>query len=161
MKTISLTLLLLMISVFIYCKQSKHFNYGNSVMVRPNTSIGTLEGDFVSSFGIRALLSAGSGKSYGLELSRFNNHQNSRVFYTAGIVLEQKPKPWFNSSIGTIGYFNFGTDKLNIVGLTSNLGWEPMTYKRVSPHMTYRSDLIFTKKIQSIHALNIGLNIKF
>ncbi|QTE22695.1 hypothetical protein [Polaribacter cellanae] len=132
----------------------------NYILLRPNANIGLLNNNVISSFGIRTLLKAGSNKAYGMEISRFRNHKTNKIFYSAGIIIEQKLFNWFNMSAGTVGYFNFGDLSENVVGFTSNLGWEPNSNKRFSPFITYRSDCIFTSKIQFIHSLNIGLNIK-
>jgi len=130
-------------------------------ILRPNANLGVIGKDLTYSYGLRFLLKAGSNKAYGIEASRFYNIKDAGNFYTVGIILEQKLLSWFNSSIGTIGYFNYGENLENVIGLTSNLGWEPYSKKRLSPFITYRSDLIFSRKIQSINTLNIGLNIKF
>jgi hypothetical protein len=160
---ISLSVFLLLFNINLLAQESKNkinqLQKESNFLIRPNANIGVVNKDFVYSYGFRVLLKAGSNKAYGIEISRFNRKDN-RFFYTAGIILEQKLWKCFNSSIGTIGYFNFEGDSKNTVGLTSNLGWEPNSNKRLSPFITYRSDFIFTSKMQSINTLNIGLNIK-
>ena len=132
----------------------------SGLQLRPNAAIGLLDGEAVYAAGLRALLDAGNQKYYGLEFSRFQPNGAGQEFYTAGIVLEQQLFGWFHSAIGTIGYFGFGAESTNAVGLTSSLGWAPASQKRVRPCITYRSDLIFTAKTQVIHSLNAGISIR-
>ena len=70
-------------------------------------------------------------KKYGLEVTQFDSDDNE--FTSIGIVLEQRLFKWFNMSIGTIGYFDYGVDSENLIGLTSNLGWEPENHIPFKP----------------------------
>ncbi|MCL0047233.1 hypothetical protein M1M98_03105 [Thermodesulfovibrionales bacterium] len=81
--------------------------------------------------------------------------------FAIGIVLEQRLFEWFNMSIGTVGYFNYGVDHSNVIGLTSNLGWEPNNHIPFKPIVTYRSDTIFADNIETINSISIGFNIEF
>ena len=82
--------------------------------------------------------------------------------FAIGIVLEQRLFEWFNMSIGTVGYFNYGVDRSNVIGLTSNLGWEPNNHNiPFKPFVTYRSDTIFADNIETINSISIGFNIEF
>ncbi len=110
--------------------------------------------------GARILLSASSIRRYGFEISRFNV-KNGESFSSIGIILEQKMWNWFNNSIGSVGYFGFGDNSDNIVGLMSNLGWEPDWNRTLKPFVTYRNDLIFSDKITNIHSLSAGFTFGF
>lgn len=145
----------------VYCVNDSIQSDRYKLLVRPNFNIGFLESNLFASYGMRALLPAGKNQAFGLEFSTFQSLSSQKQFYTAGIILERKVIDWFNMSIGTIGYFNFDLDRRNYIGLVTNLGWEPITKGRYSPFITWRSDFIFTKKIQLLNSLNIGLNIKF
>jgi len=130
-----------------------------NILLRPNANIGFLDKEFVYSYGARILLPVGGNKAYGIEFSTFNTEKTPNDFFSIGIILEQKLFDWFNMSIGTIGYFNYGITSNNVIGLTTNLGWEPNTEKVISPFVTYRSDFIFSDKINLLNALNVGINI--
>jgi len=112
-----------------------------------------------SHYGGRILLAADNVHSYGLEFTQFNYSSNS--FSSLGIVLEQKLFGWFNSSIGTVGYFNYGQNNNNLIGLTSNLGWEPDNSIPFKPFITYRQDIIFDKKTEVIHSISFGFTFDF
>lgn len=158
---IRLSLLLIFItSIYSYSQNLESSGNESSLLLRPNGNIGFLEDEFVTSCGIRFLLSAGGNKVYGIEFSYFQREEKDNNFYTAGIVIEQKLFNWFNMAIGTIGYFNFDKENRNLAGLMTNLGWEPNTLGQFSPFITYRSDFIFDNKIKILNMLNVGLNIK-
>jgi hypothetical protein len=130
------------------------------VIVRPHFGYGMLDDDSIYHYGGRILLPASDIRRYGLEISQFvDNHEES--FSSIGIVLEQRLFKWFNMSIGTIGYFDYGLDSENIVGLMSNLGWEPDNYKSFKPYVTYRNDVIFGDNTDTIHSLSIGFSLEF
>ena len=65
-------------------------------------------------------------------------------------------------SIGTVGYMNYGLDNQNVVGLVSNLGWEPNNSIPFKPFITYRSDIIFTKeKTKIMSSISFGFKFGF
>jgi len=126
------------------------------MIVRPHFGSGYIEGKSTSHYGIRILFPADDGvKRYGIEITSFDE------FFTAGIILEQRLFGWFNMSIGTVGYFNYGEDPDNVVGLTSNLGWEPDNHIPFKPFVTYRSDVIFVDPVKVINSISIGFNFEF
>ncbi len=123
---------------------SPHFGYG---YITPEET--------VAHYGVRLLLPADSSRRYGIEFTNFDE------FFVAGIILEQRLFEWFNMSIGTVGYFNYGSDQNNVVGLVSNLGWEPDNHIPFKPFITYRSDMIFEDSIKSINSISLGFNFEF
>lgn len=125
--------------------------------LRPHFGFGT---DDNSYYGGRVLLNAGSIRKYGLEFSKFKI--DSDEFTGVGIVLEQRLWDWFNMSIGTIGYLNYGEENQNIFGLTQNLGWEPNNHIPFKPFVTYRNDTIFAQESTDIfHSISIGFGFEF
>lgn len=156
-KLILIFLLFSLPNQYIFSQSEK--SYINNVLIRPNVNIGFLDKEFAHSFGTRVLFPAGGNKVSGIEFSYFNVAKSDNDFFTIGIVLEEKKFNWLNMSIGTIGYFNYGIDSKNLVALTTNIGWEPNTKKRVSPFVTYRRDSIFDEKITYLNTLNFGVNI--
>ncbi len=131
----------------------------NKFMFRPHSGYGILtKGDGqMAHFGGRFLLKAGD-KKWGLEFTYFDAEN---PFTSFGIVLEAKPFSWFNASMGTVGYFGYGEDEANVIGYTSNLGWEPNNSIGFLPFVTYRSDMIFAEEIEIINSLSVGFGIKF
>jgi len=156
---------IIFITILTFCFNSHNLFAQNdtlskkNILLRPNVNIGFLDTEYAYSYGARILLPAGDNKAYGIEFSSFNTEKTNNDFFSVGIIIEQKLFGWFNMSIGTIGYFNYGITSDNLIGLTTNLGWEPNTEKLISPFVTYRSDFIFSDKINLLNALNIGLNI--
>jgi len=129
----------------------------DSMTFRPHFGFGS---DGSVYYGGRMLLDAGGIRKYGLEVSKFKTNDDS--FEVFGIVLEQRLWSWFNMSIGTVGYFNYGADNQHVIGLTSNLGWEPDTQSTLKPFITYRTDVIFLKEnIDAFHSINIGFGFAF
>ena len=130
---------------------------GMSLQFRPHAGVG-IDGSIHAGF--RLMMHAGETQSYGLEFTKFKTTNDQ--FLVAGIILEQKRWDWFTASIGTLGYFHYGADDQNVIGLASNLGWEPDTTAPIKPYITYRNDTIFAKKkIKSIHSVSAGLKFKF
>jgi len=141
-------------------------NAGSSLIVRPQVGYGYMasldssNGGYISHAGLRILLSAGEIRRYGLEATRFRFNDGGG-FRSLGIVLEQRLWDWFNMSIGTIGYFNYGVGSTNPVGLMTNLGWEPSNYKKLKPFITYRNDIISSENTDIVHSLSIGVTFSF
>jgi len=137
-----------------------------SLIVRPqagygyfNSSVSNNNGR-IDHVGTRILLKVGEIRRYGLEISRLNMEEG-RDFTSLGIVLEQRLWGWFNMSVGTVGYFDYGVGSENPVGLMTNLGWEPSWNNPIQPFITYRNDTIFSSKMDTLHALSIGLTFGF
>ena len=125
------------------------------ITLRPHFGYGYTGREGISHYGIRLLLPAGSTKRYGIEFTKFSE------FFVAGIVLEKRLFEWFNMSIGTVGYFNHKSGQNNVIGLVSNLGWEPDNHIPFKPFVTYRSDAIFESPIRSISSIVVGFNFEF
>ena len=110
-------------------------------------------------YGLRILLNSSDKQSYGLEITKFTKKSD---FKAIGIVLEQRLWGWFNMSIGTIGYFDYGAEKQNLIGLVSNIGYEPDNHIPFKPFLTYRNDIIFLKnKTKTLHSFSIGFKFEF
>ena len=128
-----------------------------NLQIRPHGGFGS---ENTKHYGLRALLRASQNKVYGLELTKFENDNDK--FHTVGIVLEQRLWEWFNMSMGTIGYFNYGKNNENAMGFMSNLGWEPNNSIPFRPFITLREDIIFAKeKTKSLHSLSVGFKFEF
>ena len=130
-----------------------------TMLFRPHFGYGSLDGKAISHYGGRILLGAGEYRKYGLEITKFKNSTNN--FTSIGIVLEQRLFGWFNMSIGTVGYFDYGKSDENIIGLTTNLGWEPDNHIPFKPFITYRNDVIFDGNTKVIHSISIGFDFEF
>ncbi len=126
---------------------SHHFGYGS------------VAGKSIFHYGGRILLPANEIRKYGLEITAFHGKDNK--FTSVGIILEQRLLGWFNMSIGTIGYFDYGNNSTNIAGLTTNLGWEPDNHIPFKPFVTYRNDVIFSNPIDVGHSLSVGFAFEF
>jgi penicillin V acylase-like amidase (Ntn superfamily) len=137
----------------------KYTEEKSEILFRPHFGYGSVEGNSVSHYGGRILLSTNNYQKYGLEVTQFDSDENE--FTSIGIVLEQRLFNWFNMSIGTIGYFDYGVDSENLIGLTTNFGWEPDNHIPFKPFITYRNDVIFGQHTDSIHSISIGFNFEF
>ena len=91
------------------------------VIVRPHFGYGMLDDESVYHYGGRILLPVTDNRSYGLELTKFVG-DNDESFSSIGIVLEKRLFNWFNMSIGTIGYFDYGVNSDNVIDDESWLG---------------------------------------
>ncbi len=137
-----------------------------SLIIRPQAGYGYLDSSAFNNrggiyhAGARILLNAGETRLYGLEVSRFDL-DNGDNFISLGIVLEQKLWDWFNMSIGTVGYFGYGVDSKNPIGLMTNLGWEPRSNNAFKPFITYRNDIIFSDKTDIAHSISAGFTLEF
>jgi len=130
-----------------------------NIIFRPHFGYGSLDGEKISHYGGRLLLPAGDIRKWGLEVTKFNG--DSSEFSALGIVLEQRLFDWFNMSIGTVGYFDYGKDSDNVIGLTTNLGWEPNNHIPFKPFISYRNDVIFDKDTDVIHSISAGFSFEF
>jgi hypothetical protein len=136
------------------------------LIVRPQAGYGYMDSSDssnngkISHAGLRILLNAGESRRYGLEATRFRLSDGG-YFSSLGVVLEQRLWSWFNMSIGTVGYFDYGNDSKNPVGLMTNLGWEPSNSKNFKPFITYRNDTIFSENTDTAHSISIGFTFTF
>jgi len=139
------------------------------VSVRPQLGYGQsrslsplLDGN-ISHLGTRFLLDANGTRKFGVELNQFQFSDRNKAdrFYSAGIILEQTLFSAFKMSIGTVGYFRYGVNLDNPVGITTLLGWEPQNLTYLKPFITLRSDYIFHDKTNRMNALSLGLMKKF
>ena len=127
----------------------------STIQIRPYFGYGSNEN---SHYGARVLLNSSNTQAYGLEFTQFKSKDDD--FSAIGIVLEQRLWNWFNMSIGTVGYFDYKDE--NVIGLVSNLGWEPDNHIPFRPFVTYRNDMIFGKdKTDTIHSISVGLKFEF
>jgi len=129
----------------------------STLAIRPHFGFAS---DDSKHYGVRLLLKSSKKQAYGLELTKFKT--NDDEFDAIGIVLEQRLWEWFNMSIGTVGYFDYGVDKQNVVGLVSNLGWEPNNHIPFNPFVTLRNDIIFEKdEIKKLNSVSFGMKVRF
>ncbi len=129
------------------------------IVFRHHSGYGFIGGKGVFHYGGRILLPIGDIKKYGIEITAFDS--KGKKFISAGIVLEQRLLGWFNMSIGTIGYFGYGDNSVNVAGLTTNLGWEPDNHIPFKPFVTYRNDVIFSNRTEIAHSLSLGFAFEF
>jgi hypothetical protein len=140
---------------------------GPGLVIRPQSGFGFIGTKPILHYGTRILLSSSNTRKYGLELARFDKLEDkfdhAGAFYSIGIVLEQRLFRWFNMSMGTVGYLNFGAGGNHAIGFTSNLGWEPDNTIPFLPFVTYRNDTILYNGIdlEMINSISIGYNFTF
>jgi predicted choloylglycine hydrolase len=127
-------------------------------IIRPQFGYGSLNGESIYHYGVRIMLPAGDIRRWGLEVTKFDGDDD---FTALGIILEQRLFEWFNMSIGTVGYFDYGNDSDNVVGLTTSLGWEPDNHIPFKPFITYRSDVIFGSNTDVVHSISAGFSFEF
>ncbi|MFW2331330.1 MAG: linear amide C-N hydrolase [Nitrospinota bacterium] len=140
-------------------RQSLEYNEERSVLlVRPHFGTGTMDGETTSHVGARILLKASDVRKYGLELTSFDSDDNN--FTSIGIVLEQRLGRWFHQSIGTIGYFGYGEESEDVIGLTASFGWEPDNSIPFKPFAVFRKDLIFDGK-DDVGSISLGFAYSF
>ena len=142
--------------------QEKEIEYNaktSNYMFRPHFGYGilTTNKEAIAHIGGRFLLNAGD-KKWGLDVTYFKGENPYTSF---GVILEAKPFNWFNASMGTIGYFGYGENEENVIGYSTNLGWEPDNSIGFLPFVTYRSDMRFAKEFEIINSLSAGFAIKF
>ena len=128
-------------------------------LFRPETGYGVIGKKGIFHAGFRLLLNSGKNQRYGLDVTYFKSKDDE--FVSVGIVLEQVLFGWLNSSIGTIGYFDYGKDNDKLFGITSNLGWEPDNHILIKPFVTWRNNIIFGSKIENVNSISIGLDVVF
>lgn len=140
-------------------KTLKYTEKKSNILFRPHFGYSVIDGKSVFHYGGRILLPAGNVRKYGLEITKFDN--DDRQFTSVGFVLEQRLFDWFNISIGTVGYFDYGADSENVIGLTTNLGWEPDNHIPFKPFITYRNDVIFNEYTDVVHSISVGFGLGF
>jgi hypothetical protein len=131
----------------------------DSIKIRPQAGIGSLDGDKSYHAGVRLLLKASEDKKYGMELTRM--FTSNVEYIVAGVILEQKKFGWLNLSIGSVGYFGQSRATPNVPGLLLNVGWEPETTCALKPFVSVRYDNIFAEKLIAGTAISAGLSAIF
>lgn len=142
----------------LFCLLPQTTTAESSLLIRPQAGFGSLAGAGVSHAGIRVLMPSGKNQRYGVELNHFMTG-NDTSFTSAGILLEQRLRGWFNMSVGTIGYIDY--NGCNPFGLVTNLGWEPQSTGSIEPFITFRNDIIFSESTDSIYSISAGISLKF
>ncbi len=148
------------------------FAENDGFLVRPHFGVGytSASSDGASGtsvhVGSRFLLGTGGNKYYGLEVTyidayAFDDDKPDTEYLAVGIVLEQKLVKAFNMSIGTIGYIGIGENTNNPFGIVTNLGWEPEYKGRITPFITFRSDLIFDDSTLNMNTISAGIRFRF
>jgi len=141
---------------------AKSINYlpkTQNFLFRPEAGYGMVGNEGIFHTGFRLLLNSGKNQRYGLGVTYFKSKDDK--FVSVGIVLEQILFGWLNSSIGTIGYFDYGKDNDKLFGITSNLGWEPENHIPIKPFVTWRNDIIFGSNIENVNSISIGFDFVF
>lgn len=157
----------ILLIAFVALLSNSNFIYAKSALIiRPQMGYGyydsptSQEAGSIYHYGTRILLGAGETQRYGLEVSRFEV-DGGGDFIAVGIVLEERLWDFLNLSIGTVGYFGYIESANNPVGLMTNVGWEPRWDKRIKPFITYRNDMIFSEKMDSVYSLSFGVSLEF
>ncbi len=140
-------------------KSISYIPISKNFMIRPEAGYGLIGSDGIFHAGFRLLLNSGANQRYGLDVTYFQSKEDK--FVSVGIVLEQVLFGWLNSSIGTIGYLDYGEDNEALIGITSNLGWEPDNHIPIKPFVTWRNDIIFGKKTENVNSLSFGFDFVF
>lgn len=131
----------------------------DAVQIRPHAGTGTMGGAEYQHAGARILLNASEDKKYGVEWTKINTAQGDYV--AAGVVLEAHMFGWFNTSLGSIGYFGQGNAMPNQPGFVFTIGWEPEGDEVFKPYVAYRHEVIFANQTMTGNALSLGLSVGF
>jgi hypothetical protein len=158
MKIINLSLILFFVLIFP--------SYGQTVLIRPNASIGYLSSDDANglavNYGIKVHLPANEFQRYGILVDHLFVPNNKDFSYLrAGLMLEQVVFKYFNMGIGTIGYINLVEKGEYPFGIYSHLGFEYKFLEYFHILVSYQSDFIFRKNFTMFNAFMFGAGIQF
>jgi len=141
------------------------FTYGETVLIRPNASVGYLSSDDINGlafvYGIKLLLSANEFQRYGILVDHLFLQNNEDVSYLrTGLMLEQVLFKYFNMGIGTVGYINLVQTGENPFSIYTHLGFEYKYAKYISILASYQSDFIFRKNFTMYSSFQFGIGIQ-
>ena len=157
MRKIAVILIFLLMSVFAY---------GQTMLIRPDASVGYLKAEDLTelavTYGLKIHLSANEFQRYGLIIGHLFTPKNDDVSYLrTGLMVEQVVFRYFNMGIGTIGYINLVEKGENPFGLYSHLGFEYKFTKHLIILASYQCDTIFRKHFTLNNAFLFGIGLQF
>lgn len=140
--------------------------YGQTVMIRPNSSIGYFSADDIKglsyTYGVKILLMANEFQRYGIKIDHLNIPAgNKKSYISTGLFIEQILFKHFNMGIGTVGYINTVEWGKNPFGLYTHLGFEYYFNKHIGIVASYQSEFIFRKPFAMNNAILLELGLKF
>jgi len=139
--------------------------YGQTVIIRPGSSIGYCSADDMNGIsrtaGLKILLMANEFQRYGVKIDILNISPDDKHSYlSTGLFIEQVVFNYFNMGIGTVGYINTKQKGENPFGLYSHLGFEYNFNKSFVFLVAYQSEFIFRKTFTSNNALLLEVGFK-
>ncbi|WP_461257341.1 hypothetical protein [Treponema sp. R80B11-R83G3] len=156
MKKICVILIFMAISVTVY---------GQTVLLRPNASIGYFSSSDMKGlsydYGMKILLFANEFQRYGVKIDHLNfTGDNALSYLGTGLFIEQILFKYFNMGIGTVGYINLQQGGDNPFGIYTHLGFEYSFGKYFNILAAYQSEFIFRKHFTMNNAFTLGLGFK-
>jgi len=142
------------------------FSYGQTVLIRPNVSVGYVFADDARglsfNYGLKLLLFANKSQRFGILVDHLFVPGDENVSYLrAGLILEQVLFKYFNMGIGTIGYINMVQKGENPFAIYTHLGFEYNFSKYIGILASYQCDFIFRKPFCMNNAFQLGLGLIF
>jgi len=140
--------------------------YGQTVLIRPNGSIGYCKADDIKglsyTYGLKILLMSNDFQRYGIKVDHLNILANEKHSYlSTGLFIEQVVFKYFNMGIGTVGYINTVQWGENPFGVYSHLGFEYNFSKLFSMVAAYQSEFIFRKSFTTNSAFLFEIGVRF
>jgi hypothetical protein len=140
--------------------------YGQTVLVRPGSSIGYCSADDMKgvsyTYGLKILLMANEFQRYGVKIDHLNILADDKHSYlSTGIFIEQAVFKYFNMGIGTVGYINTIQWGENPFGLYTHLGFEYNFKKVFSIVAAYQSEFVFRNSFTMNNALLLEIGLRF
>jgi len=140
--------------------------YGQTVLIRPNGSIGYYKADDIKglsyTYGLKILLMSNDFQRYGIKVDHLNILADEKHSYlSTGLFIEQVVFKYFNMGIGTVGYINTVQWGENPFGVYSHLGFEYNFTKWFSMVAAYQSDFIFRKSFTTNNAFLLEIGVRF
>ena len=140
--------------------------YAQSVIIRPNSSIGYFNADDVKglsyTYGAKILLVANEFQRYGIKIDHLNVLADKKESYVStGLFIEQVLFKYFNMGIGTVGYINTIELGENPFGLYTHLGFEYNFNKYIGIVTSYQSEFIFRKSFTMNNAFLLEIGLRF
>jgi hypothetical protein len=140
--------------------------YGQTVLIRPGSSVGYCKADDMEglsyTYGLKILLMANEFQRYGVKVDHFNILADEKYSYlSAGLFIEQVLFKYFNMGIGTVGYINTIQWGENPFGLYTHLGFEYYFAKWFGVMAAYQSEFIFRKSFTMNSAFLLEIGFRF
>ena len=155
--------IIVMLILFLFFLTS---SYGQTIMIRPSTSIGYLSSEDIKglalNYGLKLLLPANEFQRFGILVNHLIVPDKHQVSYLCtGLMLEQVIFKYFNMGIGTIGFINIDQKGENPFGIYSHLGFEYKFAKNIHFIASYQCDFIFREHFTMFNAFQLGLGLQF